>query len=382
MKHYYVDHAATTPLDTSVLEKMLPFMQDVYGNPSSLHQMGIEVKRAINEARSSVADMFFVSANNVIFTSGGTESTNLAIRGYASTCRERREIISTVIEHHATLNTLKALEDEGYIIHLIDVDEQGFILFDQLIDKLSEKTLMVSIIWANNEIGTIQDIKKIGELCHKFGAKLHVDAVQMVAHHHITFHDFPIDFLTLSAHKFYGPKGIGALIIRDGLKVNPIIFGGHQEHGIRSGTENVYGIVGLKTALEIKNHDRVFRQRHLNDLTDDFLKMVKESFPEVIINGPKNKDVRLPGLISLSFPNINSQSFAFALDRQGVFLSTGSACLSNEVLESHVLRAIKVKPGYGTLRLSFGKDTRKSDLKIIWSHILNVYEDMKDEEEQ
>lgn len=378
MKSYYLDHAATTPLDQEVLEAMLPFMQTYYGNPSSIHHAGMFVKRAINEARMSVANLFGVKEKGVIFTSGGTESTNLAIRGYAAKHPDKKEIITTAIEHHATLHTLDELQKEGYIIHHLPVDQEGFIDIKALQHKINDQTLMVSIIWANNEIGTIQDVKKIGNICHEHGVKLHVDAVQMVAHFDVSFLDYPIDFLSLSAHKFYGPKGIGALIVKDEHDVSPIIFGGHQERGIRSGTENVYGIIGLASAMQLKSINSQKRYDNLLLLTEYFKKMMSK-YPDVKINGPKDQHMRLPGLLSLSFSKVKSQSLAFALDQQDIYVSNGSACLSNEVTESHVLKAIGVSSDDGTIRVSFGKDTLIDDLAHVWDVIKHVYEDIKDE---
>jgi cysteine desulfurase len=378
MKTVYLDHAATTPLDPRVVDAMLPFMLSSYGNPSSIHHMGIEVKRAINEARSYIANLFGVSDRGVIFTSGGTESTNLALRGYASKHPEKKEIITSSIEHHATLHALDHLKKLGYIIHVIDVDDEGFINISQLEEKLSDQTLLVSIIWANNEIGTIQDINKMGELCHKYGAKLHVDAVQMVAHFPISFDNYPIDFLSLSAHKFYGPKGMGALIVRDYTLIDPILYGGNQEYGLRSGTENVYGIIGMKRALELKQEEGIIRQKHLLKLSQTLTERIKKDFPEVKFNGPQDEHKKLPGILSLSFPHIESQTFAFALDQKGIYVSTGSACLSNEVLESHVLKAIHSKDDMGTLRISFGKDSNIKDLPYVVKMMKDVYEQLKD----
>lgn len=378
MKSFYLDHAATTPLDERVLDVMLPYMKTHYGNPSSMHHQGIEVKKAINDARLTVADLFGVSHKNVVFTSGGTESTNLAIRGYASKHPEKKEIIISAIEHHATLHTVEALERMGYTIHIISVDHEGFMDINELKKVMSNQTLMLSIIWANNEIGTIQKIQEIGEICHSQGVKLHVDAVQMVAHYNVTFEQYPIDFLTLSGHKFYGPKGVGALIMREANDIDPIIYGGHQELGLRSGTENVYGIIGLARALQLKYQENMKRNQHLKQLTESFKELLRHE-KDIIMNGPKDMNFRLPGLMSLSFLGVQSQPFAFALDQEGIYVSTGSACLSNEVLESHVLREIGVSKDYGTIRLTFGKDSNIKDLSDIWQTIKKVYLSMREE---
>lgn len=378
MKRYYLDHAATTPLDSRVLDAMMPFLKEQYGNPSSMHDMGIQVKKAINDARSSIARLLNVHPKGVIFTSGGTEATNLALRGFASKHKEKKEIITSVIEHHATLNAIAKLEEEGYLVHRIQVDQEGFIDIEELKKKLNVNTLCVSIIMANNEIGTIQDIETIGYLCHQYQTILHVDAVQMIAHEVIRFDQLPIDMLTLSAHKFYGPKGIGALIIKEDIEIDPILYGGHQEMGLRSGTENVYAIMGLAKALELVYQEQSDRYKNCQLVETAFRKKLSDEVNTVYFNGPNDASKRLPGLVSVSFEGVKSQAFAFSLNRKGIYVSTGSACLSNEILESHVLKAIGIKDHYGSIRFSFGKDSKLSDLDQIVHIIKEVYEDMKE----
>lgn len=379
MKRIYLDHAATTPLDDTVFQAMVPFMKEFYGNPSSMHQEGVIVKKAINTARSDVGARFGVSYQNVIFTSGGTEATNLAIRGIASKYPDRKEIITSKIEHHATLHTLDELEKKGYVVHRISVDQEGFLKMDELEKVISVNTLMVSLIWANNEIGTIQDIKKIGLLCLKYQVFFHVDAVQMVAHHKILMPDLPIDLLTCSAHKFYGPKGVGALIKKDYVTIDPILFGGKQEMGIRSGTEYVYGIIGFSKALELVQYDAIQMSNRLQALAQKLFFMIHNDCKEVILNGPKDFNKRIPGLLSLSFPGINSQEMAFALDQKGLSVSTGSACLSNEILESHVLKEIQVPKEVGTIRISLGKNNHEDDLEVIKNLIIETYQELSSE---
>lgn len=379
MKRYYIDHAATTPLDDRVFNQMLPFMKEHYGNPSSMHEEGVEVKKAINTSRSHIAERFGVTYKGVIFTSGGTEATNLALRGLAAMNPDRKEIVTSTIEHHATLNTLFQLEKEGYVIHRIPVDREGFLIIDELEKVLSEQTLMLSLIWANNEIGTIQDIKKIGLMCKKYHAFVHVDAVQMVAHHLFSMNDLPVDLLTCSAHKFYGPKGIGALIKKDHVNLEPILYGGKQEMGLRSGTENVYGIIGFDQALEVVQSTCISESDRLNELGQTLFDLIKNECPTVTLNGPKDFKKRIPGLLSLSFPGVNSQELAFTLDQKGVSVSTGSACLSNEIQESHVLKAIHVPQGVGTIRISLGRNNHLDDLIDIKNLIIEAYQELTSE---
>ncbi|MFA5526277.1 MAG: cysteine desulfurase family protein [Acholeplasmataceae bacterium] len=376
MKYYYLDHAATTPLDPRVLEHMMPYMNDLFGNPSSMHQKGIEVKRDINIARESIANLFDIEPDGVIFTSGGTEATNLAIRGTALMNKEKHTIITTRIEHHATLNTVHKLEKEGYKIVYLNVDHEGFIDLVELEKTITNDTLMLSIILGNNEIGTLQNIEMIGKICQRNNILLHVDAVQMVQYKKLSMRDLSIDLLTLSAHKFYGPKGIGALLVKNRSILEPIIYGGHQEKGLRSGTENVYGIVGMAKALLLAHQERKVRVTHLQKLTQTLMTQMKQAIPDVVYNGPKEDSYRIPGLLSLSFPDVDGQALLFSLNQRGIYVSTGSACQANEATSSHVLRAIHMDRGYGTIRISFGQDNNVDDIDDIVAIFKSVYEDI------
>jgi cysteine desulfurase len=379
MKTYYLDHAATTPLDHDVLESMMPYLTDQFGNPSSMHQMGVSVKRAINEVRECLAHAFDTHTQGVIFTSGGTEATNLAIRGYAKKNPDKKVIITSPIEHHATIHTLDALKKEGYIIRECKVDHEGLIDIGQLKSSIDSHTLLVTLIAANNEIGTMQQIALIGQLCHAQGVLFHVDGVQWVGHERLSMIHDHVDMLSISAHKFYGPKGIGALILRPGLEISPILYGGMQEKGMRSGTENVAGIIGLGKAYENVISEMVFRKEHLKRLTNHLIASLDRYIPSCVINGPKDPSKRLPGLVSVSFPSIASHEFAYACDQKGVFVSTGSACLSNQIHESHVLKAIGVIPSYGTLRISVGKDTTFDDIVEVVMIIKTIYDELKED---
>jgi cysteine desulfurase len=248
MKSIYLDHSATTPLDKEVYKKMECYLSTHFANPSSLYEISTYTKKAINLARIKLSEVLKCDQKTIIFCSGGTEATNLAIKGYASKHRQKKKIITTQIEHHATLHTCEYMESFGYEVVYLNVDKQGFIDFDQLKNELTRDTLMVSIIWANNEIGTIQDIEKIGNLCQSYDVCLHVDAVQAFGQIEIDLQSLPIDMMTLSAHKFYGPRGAGCLYIKDGIEIDPLIHGGKHEHYLRAGTENTAAIVGMAEA--------------------------------------------------------------------------------------------------------------------------------------
>ena len=372
MKTIYLDHAATTPLSTIAYKKMKPFLRGFYGNPSSIHEMGATAKKAINEARKKIANLINCKPSEIIFTSGGTEATNLAILGYASQHPDKKEIITTKIEHHATLHTCDYLEKKGYIIHKLNVDHEGFISMKDLSDYLNEHTLMVSIIWGNNEIGTIQDIEKISAVCKKNNVLLHVDAVQILGNQKIDLSALNIDMLTASAHKFYGPKGIGFLYKKESIPIDGIMHGGMQEKSIRPGTENVAGIIGCAEALEQSYNNIDAYSKHLSELSKSLFEALQLKIPTIKLNGPViGSTYRLPGILSLSFENIKSFDLAFALDQEHIYVSTGSACNATDIKPSHVLCAIKQKDieKTGTIRVSFGiqntiKDTDDIAKKI------------------
>lgn len=373
---YYLDHAASTPLDPNVLECMMPYLTDVFANPSSLHEEGIFVRRKINEIRETVANLFQVSSSGVIFTSGGTEATNLAIRGYAKAHPEKKHIITSKIEHHATTHTLEEMESLGYEIDYIPVDDEGFINIEIYKSLIRKDTLMVSIIWGNNEIGTIQDVEKLGNIAHDYGAVFHVDAVQIAGQLSIDLRQLPIDMMTISAHKFYGPKGIGALILNRGIEIKPILFGGQHEKGLRSGTENVSGIIGLAKALELSRERMNSYQKDIHILHEAYRTQLKIAIPEIEFNGPIHAYQRLSSILSVSLPNVSSTELQYALNRKGIYVSTGSACLSNEIKGSHVLEAINRNASYATLRLSFGSKSSLKDVPQIVQIIKDTYLDL------
>ncbi len=372
MKTFYLDHAATTKLNEVVLKDMMPYLSGSYGNPSSLHSLGIQNKKAINDAKKQIAKILNCRHDELIFTASGTEATNLAIKGYALKHKDKKEIITTKIEHAATLNTVMYLASEGYIVHYLDVDHQGFIQLSDLEKLMSSNTLLVSIIWGNNEIGVIQDIHKIAQIVHQKGSILHVDAVQMLAHDLIDLEALNIDMMSFSAHKIEGPKGIGMLYKKSSIELIPLIHGGGHEFGLRSGTENVANIVGFSKALSLLSENSDQKRKQLNLIATQFLEALKQEIP-FILNGPVIGKDRIPGLLSLSFKGISGLSFQFKLNQLGIYVSTGSACHSNEIGVSHVISAIKCTNPNGVIRISFGLDFDLGNLPYIILCFKQVY---------
>jgi cysteine desulfurase len=379
MKSIYLDHAATTPIDLKVQKKMIATMKHVYGNPSSLHIKGIEARQTIEDARIMMAQTIHANPSEIYFCSGGTEATNWAIKGYARLHPEKKEIITTPIEHHATLHTLDDLEKQGYQISDVPVDDMGFIDLIALEKMISTNTLMVSVIWANNEIGTIQDIQKIARICNQKGVICHVDGVQAFGQVKIDLRKQKIDLLTLSAHKFYGPKGIGMLYIREGILLDHLIAGGRQEFGLRAGTENVLGIVGMSYAAYLANRNLKSYVRQLTDLSVDLYESIREIAPDVILNGPEIGIQRLSSNLNLSFTDVKSNDLIFQLSERGLYLSAGSACTSTSIEPSHVLQAIGTPDSHihGTIRISFGKDQTLEDNKLIILHLKDALDTLR-----
>lgn len=367
MKGIYLDYAATTPVDLDVIVAMQPYLNQRFANPSSLHQQGISNRKIINEARISIAKCINANPDEIFFTSGGTESTNMAIKGYAHAHPNKKEIITSKIEHHATIHSCEYLETLGYKVHYVPVDKYGFVSLKKLENLINENTLMVSIIWVNNEIGTIQDLKSISNICKKHQVALHVDAVQAFGQLTIDLEFHQVDFLTLSAHKFYGPKGIGILYIKKGTKIIPLIHGGGQEYNLRAGTENLSGIVGMAKAALLATQRQPDYYQSLLVLANKFYQRFMMDF-DCILNGPEIGPRRLPSNLNLSFKGIKGNELTYWLDQNEIFVSTGSACNSTSIEPSHVLKAIKVADDYinGTIRISLGNETLESEIpKII-----------------
>ena len=356
MKLKYFDHAATTPVKEDVLKEMLPFFSVNFGNASSLYSIGRLSKRAIENAREQVAKTINCEAKEVFFTSCGSESDNLAIKGIARANKDKgKHIITSKIEHPAVINTCKSLEKDGYEVTYLSVDEKGFINLEELKNSIKDETILISIMFANNEIGTIQPIKEIAKIANESKIVFHTDCVQAIGNVKIDVNEMGIDMLSMSAHKFYGPKGVGALYVRKGIDFEKIQDGGHQEKNKRSGTENVAGIVGMGKAIEIANRNVDNYNRKLIKLRNYFIKEITTKYKDAKVNGDLKQ--RLPGNINISFPNIDGEELLLKLDSQGICASAGSACSSGIPEPSHVLNAIGLERRYirGNSSYNFGR---------------------------
>lgn len=367
MRRVYMDHAAGMPIDTKVLETMIPYLQQKYGNPSSPHTFGGEAQRAIDEAREKVAEL--IGAGNkeeLIFTSGGTESNNLAIKGFANRNKSRgRHIVTSSIEHLSVLNTCKHLQKQGYTVTYLPVDNYGIIDTEALISEITDETILVSIMYANGEIGTIEPIRELGKIIHEAGTSFHVDGVAAAGQLPIDVQKENIDLLSLSANEMYGPRGIGALYIKAGTPIQPIVHGGGQERGLRSGTENLPAIVGMGKAAEMMQAELKSEPQRLTTLRDKFIQGVLERIPESHLNGHPTK--RLPNNVNVRFNYIEGESLILSLDMEGVACSSGSACTSKTLQPSHVLLAtgLKHEEAHGSLLSTLGKQNTKDDIKYI-----------------
>ena len=370
-KIIYLDHAATTPVDDRVLNKMLPYFRLSYGNPSSMYEKGRANKRIIEEARSEIARPINAKAKEIYFTSGGTESDNLALKGVAYANKNKgKHIITSKIEHPAILNSCKTLEKQGYEITYLNVDNRGFVRLDELENAIREDTILISIMFANNEIGTIEPIEQIGKIAKQKNIIFHTDSVQAVGNIKIDAQKLEIDLLSMSAHKFYGPKGIGALYVRNGIKFDRIQDGGHQEIGKRSGTENVAGIVGMAEALKLANSNLEANNKRILENRNYFIKKLKERIKDIEFNGDLER--RLPGNINVTFNGKDSLELLLKLDEYNICASAGSACSTGESSPSHVLTAIGLPPekAFSTLRFSLGKENTKDEI----DYVINVLE--------
>lgn len=377
----YADNAATTPMSESVFEAMKPFLTEFYGNPSSLYRIGREARRAVTEARMKVARALNAKdPSEIIFTGGGSQADNLAIRGYVKgrSARGKKHIITSKIEHHAVLYTCEALEKEGYPVTYLDVDAQGHVDLEQLKSVITDQTALVTIMAANNEIGTIQNLKAISEIAHAHGALFHTDAVQAVGHMPLDVQEMGIDMLSLSAHKFRGPKGIGALYVRRGIALEPLVYGGGQERGLASGTENVAGMVGLGQAIEDATGEHLAEKMgYVKKLTDRLVNGIMDAIPYTHYTGdPVN---RLPGTASFVFEAIEGEGLILRLDLAGICGSTGSACSTGSLDPSHVLMAIGLphEIAHGSLRLTLGEQNTEEDVDYLIENVTKVVETLR-----
>lgn len=379
MTTIYVDNAATTKTSRTAIEAMLPYMDKIYGNPSSLHSVGQAATDALRKAREEAAEVLGCEPNEITFTSGGSEADNQALVSAAAigARKGKKHIISTAFEHHAILHTLKKLEKEGFEVTLLDVHENGMVSAQQVADAIRDDTCLVSVMYANNEIGSIQPIAEIGAVCKEKGVIFHTDAVQAVGHVHINVKEENIDMLSLSAHKFHGPKGVGLLYARKGVRLTNIIEGGAQERGKRAGTENIPGIVGMVAALKEANANIDANAEKVSALRDRLIAGL-EKIPHSALNGDRTK--RLPGNVSFCFEGIEGESLLLLLDAKGICASSGSACTSGSLDPSHVLLAIgrPHEVAHGSLRLTLSEENTQEEVDYIIEETTKVVKYLRD----
>lgn len=376
MKRVYMDHAATTYVDPEVIQAMLPYLSERFGNASSLHSFGREAKEALEHSREVVAKALGASPDEIYFTSGGTESDNLAIKGVMWANRDKNHVITSLIEHHAVLETCSSLEERGLDVTYLPVDRYGLVSLNHLEDSITEKTGLITIMHANNEIGTIEPIKEIGKIARENDVYLHTDAVQTFGKIPTDVNELNVDLLSISGHKIYGPKGVGVLYVREGVRIEPVQHGGGHEKGMRSGTENVPGIVGLAKAVEISQRELGKEAERLKRLRDRLIKGVLEIEDSWLNGHPTN---RLPNNANFGFAGVEGESLILRLDAKGVAASTGSACSSGSGAPSHVLTAIGLTPeqASGSLRLTLGKRNTEEDIDYVLEVLPEIVSDLR-----
>ncbi len=366
MRRVYLDHNATTPTHPEVVKAILPYFKEVFGNASSVHQFGQQARKAIDEAREKIANFIGASPKEIVFTSGGTEANNFALKGvvYANE-RKGKHIITSSMEHHAVLNPCKYLEKKGFKVTYLPVDKYGLVDPEEVRRAITKETILISIVHANNEVGTIEPVTEIGKIAKEIGIYFHTDAVQTVGKIPVNVNELNIDLLSLSGHKIYGPKGIGVLYIRKGTRIQPLIQGGHHEKNRRAGTENVPAIVGLGKAIEIAKATMEKESMRLTNLRNKLCSGIGEKIDYVRLNGHPGK--RLPNTLNMSFEFVEGESMILNLDLKGIAVSTGSACTSGSLEPSHVLKAMRVDPAVaqGSIRFSLGKDNTEEDIDYV-----------------
>lgn len=381
MNKIYLDHSATTPVSAEVLDVMLPYFSNIYGNGSSQHSFGREALKAIDVARRQVADALGAKAGEIYFTSGGTESDNWAVRGVADAYKDKgKHIISTQIEHPAMIKTLQELEGKGYEVTYLSVDSEGFIDVEELEKSIRPDTILISVMAANNEIGTIEDISSIGKIAKAHNVLFHTDAVQAIGNLEIDVVKMNIDLLSLSAHKFYGPKGVGALYKRNGIKLGKFMTGGEQERAMRAGTLNTAGIVGLGKAIEVAVRDMKENNAKISAIRDYFVSEVDKRIPNVYYNGTRDNSKRLVSNANYSFEFIEGESLLLRLDLSGIAVSSGSACSSGSLEPSYVLLATgrAIELAHGSLRFSFGKDNTKEEVDYVIEKLVETVDRLRE----
>lgn len=380
MKQVYLDYSATTPVKDEVVKEMIPYYTERYGNPSSLYSQGLDAKDGLEEARRRVAGLINAEPREIFFTSCGTESDNWVLEGTADTLKNKgKHIITTKIEHHAILHTCEYLEKHGYEITYLDVDSEGFVSPQDLEDAIRDDTILVSIMMVNNEIGTIEPIKELAATAKRHGVYFHTDAVQGLGNINIDVKNLNVDFMSMSAHKIYGPKGVGALYMRKGIKIPNFMHGGAQESKKRAGTENVAGIVGFGKAAELACHNLSDHISNCSSLRDYFWQQIEDKISGVQLNGPKDGR-RHPGNLNISFDYIEGEAILLMLDGFGISVSTGSACSSKSLVPSHVLEAIGVSitKMNGTVRFTVGDFTTKDDIDYTVDALVKVVERLRE----
>jgi cysteine desulfurase len=366
MRRIYLDYAATTPTHPEVVKAMLPYFTEAFGNPSSIYSCGQQAKGAIEESRTKIADLIGARDEEIVFTSGGTEADNFAIKGVASSRDTRgNHIISSPIEHHAVIETCKFLGRRGFSITHLPVDEYGLVDPDDIKKAITDKTILISVMHANNEIGTIEPIAEIGKIAREAGIYFHTDAVQTVGHIPINVDELGVDLLSISAHKLYGPKGVGALYIRKGTKLVSLVHGGEQERGRRAGTYNAPGIIGFGRAVELAQQEMNQEAERLTPLRDKLINGLLERIDHTRLNGHPQK--RLPNNVNISVDFVEGESMCLGLDLAGICASTGSACASSTLEPSHVLLVTGLSPerAYGSLRFTLGKWTTEEEIDQV-----------------
>ncbi len=379
MKIRYFDNAATTKVKEEVLEEMFPYFLEQYGNPSSMYFLGREAKRALEKARKRVSDLINCKPQEIYFTSCGSESDNTAIKGIAYKNKDiGKHIITSKIEHPAVLHTCQALEKDGFEVTYLNVDKYGFINLEELENSIKKDTILISIMFANNEIGTIEQIEEISKIAKNHNIIFHTDAVQACGNIDIDVEKLGIDMLSLSGHKLNAPKGVGALYVKEGIEFQKFMDGGHQEKNKRGGTENVAEIVGLGKASELAKNNLKQHQEHLKTLRDYYIKNIEEKLPDAKLNGPREN--RLPGNANFSFPGINGEELLIHLDERGICASAGSACTTGTTNPSHVLVAIGLDKNLtkGALRVSFGDENTLEDVDFLVDSLVEIINKMKE----
>lgn len=379
MRQVYLDYSATTPVKEEVLKEMLPFFTENYGNPSSLYSMGLASKEALTKARAQVAGLVNAGEKEIFFTSCGTEADNWAVLGIADAKKDKgNHIITTKIEHHAMLHSCEYLEKRGYDVTYLDVDSEGRVDPADLEKAITDQTILISIMFTNNEVGTVQPIKELAAIAKAHNIVFHTDAVQALGNMKIDVKDLGVDLMSMSSHKIYGPKGVGALYIRKGLKLTNFMHGGAQENKKRAGTENLPGIVGFGKAAELAGENLMNHIQHISSLRDYFIEEVKAKIPNVYVNG--SMEHRHPGNANITFEFIEGEAILLYLDMLGISVSTGSACSSASLTPSHVLSAmgIPVERIHGTIRFTIGDFTTKEDLDYVVSGLSDVVSKLRE----